>query len=100
MNALTNDSNRSGNDGQEGYTFSYCCGDYRTSSSFDDRDCMSVLSNIANFLLGCGFSPNNVIDCMAETAESLDAAWRDSTAPAIDPAIMRKWDLYEAAEDA
>lgn len=81
----------------QGYTFSYRCGDYVTTVAFDDRDCGSVISNVANFLLGCGFSPNNVIECMADTSENLDSAWRVRSTE-IDPEIARKWDLFESSQ--
>lgn len=83
----------------QGYTLSYRCGDYVTTIAFDDRDCSSVISNVANFLLGCGFSPNNVIECMADTSENLDSAWRVRSTE-IDPEIARKWDLFESSEVA
>lgn len=83
----------------EGYTLSYRCGDYVTTVTFDDRDCGSVVSNVASFLLGCGFSPNNVIECMAEASENLDSAWRIRSTE-IDPEIARKWDLFESSEVA
>ena len=90
---------------EEGFAMFYRCGDYRTSVTFDGGDCHSVVANIVNFLLGCGFSPNNVIDCMAESAASLEDAWfgagsLDSawfaTHPAnMDEEILEKWDLSE-----
>lgn len=81
----------------QGYTLSYRCGDYVTTVAFDDHDCGSVISNVANFLLGCGFSPNNVIECMAETSENLDSAWRIRSTE-IDPEIAKKWNLFESSE--
>jgi len=84
---------------QQGYILSYRCGDYCTIVSFDDRDCGSVISSVASFLLGCGFSPSNVIECMAETAENLDSAW-NTRSTEIDPEIARKWNLFESSEVA
>ncbi len=83
----------------QGYSLSYRCGDYCTTVSFDDRDCNSVISSVASFLLGCGFSPCNVIECMAEVSENLDSAW-NTRSKEIDPEIARKWALFESLEDA
>jgi hypothetical protein len=84
-----------GTGGQEGFTMSYRCGDYRTTVAFDGGNCHSVVANIVNFLLGCGFSPNNVIDCMAESAESLEDAWFAPHPASMDQELLRKWNLDE-----
>jgi hypothetical protein len=73
----------------------YRCGDYRTNVTFDSGDCHSVVANIVNFLLGCGFSPNNVIDCMAESAASLEDAWFNAQPANMDEELLRKWNLDE-----
>jgi hypothetical protein len=83
----------------QGYTLSYRCGNYCTTVTFDDRDCSSVVSSMASFLLGCSFSPSNVIDCMAEVSENLDSAWSGPEAE-IDPEIARKWNLFESSQNA
>jgi hypothetical protein len=99
MTTQDNAHNRRSADQQEGFTMSYRCGSYYTTATFDDRDCSSVVANMASFLAGCGFSPSNVIDCMAETAENLEAAWRDRPVT-IDDELMKKWNLYESEENA
>ena len=80
---------------EEGFTMLYRCGDYHTSLAFSNGDCHSVVANIINFLLGCGFSPNNVIDCMAESAEMLEEAWFTPRVASIDKEMARKWKLEE-----
>ena len=80
---------------QEGFAMFYRCGDYRTNVTFDSGDCHSVVANIVNFLLGCGFSPNNVIDCMAESAESLEEAWFNTEPANMHKDILEKWNLSE-----
>jgi hypothetical protein len=80
---------------EEGFAMFYRCGDYRTNVTFDSGDCHSVVANIVNFLLGCGFSPNNVIDCMAESAVSLEDAWLNPQPANMDEEILEKWDLSE-----
>lgn len=99
MTIQNNDLNGCGTSKQEGYTMSYRCGDYCAAVTFDDRDCASVVSNVASFLVGCGFSPSNVIECMASTAKDLEAPWKGEISD-IDPVIARKWDLFEAVENA
>ena len=78
---------------EEGFAMFYRCGDYRTSLTFDSGDCHSVVANIVNFLLGCGFSPNNVIDCMAESAASLEDAWFTAEPANMHNDILEKWNL-------
>jgi hypothetical protein len=93
-----NDSNaddRCDTGNEEGFAMFYRCGDYRTNVTFDSGDCHSVVANIVNFLLGCGFSPNNVIDCMAESAASLEDAWFNPQPASMDEEILRKWHLSE-----
>ena len=80
---------------EEGFAMSYRCGNYHTNVAFDSGDCHSVVANIVNFLLGCGFSPNNVIDCMAESAASLEEAWFNAQPANMDEEILRKWHLSE-----
>jgi hypothetical protein len=93
-----NDSNaddRCDTGNEEGFAMFYRCGDYRTNVTFDSGDCHSVVANIVNFLLGCGFSPNNVIDCMAESAASLEDAWFAGHPANMDEEILEKWNLSE-----
>ena len=80
---------------EEGFAMFYRCGDYRANVTFDSGDCHSVVANIVNFLLGCGFSPNNVIDCMAESAASLEDAWFTERPASIHKDILDKWHLSE-----
>jgi hypothetical protein len=91
-----NDSNaddRCDASSEERFTLSYRCGDYRATVTFDNSDCPSVISNVANFLLGCGFSPNNIIECMAESAASLDDAWLTKRPAKMDQELIHKWNL-------
>lgn len=81
---------------EEGFAMFYRCGDYRTNVTFDSGDCHSVVANIVNFLLGCGFSPNNIIDCMAESAASLEDAWFTTRPANIHKDILEKWNLEES----
>jgi hypothetical protein len=93
-----NDSNaddRCDTGNEEGFAMFYRCGDYRTNVTFDSGDCHSVVANIVNFLLGCGFSPHNVIDCMAESAENLEDAWFNPQPANMHEDILKKWDLSE-----
>jgi len=80
---------------EEGFALSYRCGDYRATVAFDSSDCPSVISNVANFLLGCGFSPNNIVECMAESAASLEDAWFNMKPPNMHKDIVEKWNLSE-----
>jgi hypothetical protein len=80
---------------EEGFTMLYRCGDYRTSLAFCNGGCHEVVSNVVSFLLGCGFSPNNIIDCMAENAENLEVAWFTPRGAAVDKEMARKWGLEE-----
>ena len=89
---------------EEGFAMFYRCGDYRTNVAFDSGDCRSVVANIVNFLLGCGFSPNNIIDCMAESAASLESeqspppsldAWFNTEPANMHEDILEKWHLSE-----
>jgi hypothetical protein len=90
-----NADDRNDTGGQEGFTMLYRCGDYRTTVAFDGSDCHSVVANIVNFLLGCGFSPNNIIDCMAQSATDLEHAWFTLHRARMDEELLRKWNLDE-----
>lgn len=81
---------------EEGFAMFYRCGDYRANVTFDSGDCHSVVANIVNFLLGCGFSPNNIIDCMAESAAGLEDAWFTTRPANIHKDILKKWNLEES----
>lgn len=84
---------------QEGFSFSYHCGQYNTVSSFNESNCDEVIRNFFLFMLGSGFSMKNVADHMIGIGEEyMEAELRPYR---LDPRIADKWKVTsEVAGDA
>ena len=76
---------------QEGFSFSYHCGEYRVASTFNESDCHEVVRNFFLFMLGSGFSMKNVADCVMSIGEEYAEA--ELRPYRLDPRIADKWKL-------
>lgn len=74
---------------QEGFSFSYHCGEYNVVSSFNESDCHEVVRNFFLFMLGSGFSMKNVADCVMSIGEEYAEA--ELRPYRLDPRIADKW---------
>jgi hypothetical protein len=89
----TNATFRSNFSQQEGFSFSYYCGDYKTSVAFSEGDCDQVVRNFFYFMLGSGFTPSNVTERMVAIGE--EHAEANLSRPLVDPEIANKWNIQE-----
>lgn len=89
----------SSTDKQEGFSFSYHCGEYNVVSSFNESECDQVVRNFFLFMLGSGFSMKNVADCVMSIGEEYTEA--ELRPFRLDPQIADKWSITEeVSEDA
>ena len=53
------------------YQFSHEEGERKVSVSFKEIYCPDIVENFYYFMVGCGFSANNVIDAMEATIDNV-----------------------------
>lgn len=60
-----------------GYTLNYRQGDFEVTVRNTSTVCDDFVNDLAQFLLSCGYSPQNIINAFFDIAALLDGAWFD-----------------------
>jgi hypothetical protein len=61
----------------DGYALTYRQGEFEVTIRNSSAHCNDFANDLAQFLLSCGYSPQNVINAFFDAAALLDQAWFD-----------------------
>jgi hypothetical protein len=60
---------------KDGFAIKYRIGDYMNYLRFNDTTAQRSISNIAIFLIGCGFGRSAVIQGLRDAADQMESDW-------------------------